>query len=533
MRYKILLTLAILTVYASLGINETSAQPPNQKPIKQQKEVTEEEIYKRFITEDVPYIITKAEIDAFKKLETNEERENFIALFWKRRDTNPDTEENEYREEYYERIAYANDHFTAGIPGWKTDRGRIYITRGKPDSIESRPSGGSYERPTYEGGGSTTTYPFETWFYRNVDSVGNGIEIEFVDPTGTGEYRIARSANDKDALLNIPGAGNTLRETLGFETRADRITGNGGGYQREQDSLMNRMILINDMLTPPKVGGFDKILDGVNTGVMENGEVIDFDVRVDFFRLSDEHVIASFSVLTKNKELSFKDVGGIQTAKMNITGIVTQVSGKRSGMFQDSVTTTSSADELAAKRFNSSIYQKAVTLTPGVYKTEVIARDVESGKTGVRKVGFTVPRYVAEKLSSSTLILASKLYETSSSEIGEMFIIAGKKVVPNISAEYKRGEEVGIYLQIYNAGIDQTTLRPSTEVNYVLLKDGREVLTQKEDWGNLSESGQRLILATFLSTEKLAPGEYELKIKIKDQVSNQEIAPSGKFHLQN
>ena len=180
----------------SLDVSEKSR---NERP-------ETKEVYKKWLNNDVEYIITKEERRAFNALVTDEERENFIENFWRRRDPNPDTEENEYREEYYERIAYANQHFTSGIPGWKTDRGRTYIAWGKPDSVESHPSGGSYDRPSWEGGGSTSTYPFEIWFYRHLDNVGDGLEIEFVDPTGTGEYRLARDANEKDALWTwFPG----------------------------------------------------------------------------------------------------------------------------------------------------------------------------------------------------------------------------------------------------------------------------------------------------------------------------------------
>ena len=195
--------------------------------------------YKKWLNDDVPYIITKEEKKAFMALQTDEERENFIENFWRRRDPNPDTEENEFREEYYERIAYANEHFTSGIPGWKTDRGRIYITWGKPDEIESHPSGGAYDRPSYEGGGSTTTYPFEIWWYRHLDGPGDGIEVEFVDPTGTGEYHIARDANEKDALLTVPGAGLTTAEELGLSSKADRITG-GTASARTRRRLCGR-----------------------------------------------------------------------------------------------------------------------------------------------------------------------------------------------------------------------------------------------------------------------------------------------------
>src|ERR1041384_4010576 len=211
---------------------DVQSRPRNSKP-------EGKKVYKDWVNNDVRYIITDKEREIFNKLQTDEEREQFIEEFWRRRDPDPDTEENEFKEQYYERIAYANEHYASGIPGWKTDRGRIYIMYGKPDEIESHPAGGPYERETYEGGGETSTYPFERWFYRYIEGVVSGIEIEFVDPTGSGEYRIAMSPEEKDALRYVPGAGLTLREQLGLDSKADRVAYNGPGaynYQRQQDS---------------------------------------------------------------------------------------------------------------------------------------------------------------------------------------------------------------------------------------------------------------------------------------------------------
>jgi GWxTD domain-containing protein len=108
--------------------------------------------YSKWPVQDVAYIITDEERSAFNGLNNDEEREQFIEEFWRRRDPTPETAENEFKEEHYRRIAYANEHFASGIPGWKTDRGRIYITFGPPDEIESHPSGGTYQRTPNEGG---------------------------------------------------------------------------------------------------------------------------------------------------------------------------------------------------------------------------------------------------------------------------------------------------------------------------------------------------------------------------------------------
>ncbi len=527
----LVLSLAAIPVFAQ---KDKDKDKPSQDPTANPRNVKPElkEAYKKWRNTDVAYIITKEEKRAFDALVTDEERENFIENFWRRRDPNPDTEENEYREEYYERIAYANEHFTSGIPGWKTDRGRTYIAWGKPDSVESHPSGGSYDRPSYEGGGSTTTYPFEIWFYRHLDGVGDGLEIEFVDPTGTGEYRIARNANEKDALLMVPGAGLTTSEQLGLSDKGDRISGIGGqnNYQREQDSPFRRMEIIANLQRPPQVKFSDLQASLTDSPVIDNNP-LDFELRIDFFRQSEDRVIATFTVQADNKELQFEKVGGLETARMNIFGRITAVSGKRSGIFEDSVTANATTEELADLRDKKSVYQKAIALTPGTYKVDVVVRDVGTGNKGIVNMGFQVPRYDEKKLSTSSLVLASKLRSTNERDIGGMFVIGNAKVIPNLTGVYKQGQEVGIYLQVYNAEIDQTTLRPAVDVDYILMKDGKEVLKQKEDWSGLSDSGQRLTLARLLPTEQMPLGNYEIKILTKDRVGGQVIENKGKFTI--
>lgn len=508
---------------------ERQQQDPSSKPRNVKPEL--KKAYKDWLDKDVTYIITDEERKAFKKLATDDERERFIEEFWRRRDPDPDTDENEFKEEYYERIAYANEHFTSGIPGWKTDRGRIWIMFGKPDGRETHPMGGSYERPSWEGGGSTTTYPFEIWFYRYLAGVGSGIEIEFVDPTGSGEYRIARNPNEKDALLMVPGAGLTLSEQLGLSDKGDRISGIGGigngQYQREQDSPFSRLQLLADLSRPPQVK-FNDLAAAVNTGVVEENP-LNFDLRIDFFRQSDERVITAFTIQAENKDLVFQDSGGLQEARMNIFARITSVAGRRVGIFEDPVITTATAQELVEAKDRKSAYQKAVPLAPGTYKVDVIVRDVASGATGLKQLGFTVPRYDQEKLSTSTMILAAKLESLVDQPAVGQFVIGTTKVIPNVSGVYKRGQPVGVYLQVYNAGIDQTTLRPSVDVEYSLLKDGKELGKQAEDWKGMSDSGQRLTLARMIDTRNLGAGEYEVAIRIRDRVSGQSLSPSQKF----
>src|SRR6266436_176093 len=532
---RLAIALLALTFAVPAGLaqkkNKDSGQDPSEKPRNVKPEV--KKAYKDWLDKDVAYIITDEERKAFKKLETDDERERFIEEFWRRRDPDPDTDENEFREEYYERIAYANEHYASGIPGWRTDRGRIYITWGKPDEVESHPSGGGYEREANEGGGSTTTYPFERWFYRYLPGVGSGVEIEFVDPTGSGEYRIARNPDEKDAMLNIPGAGLTLSEQLGLSDKSQRVSNMGGignaNYQREQDSPFSRLQLLADLSKPPQVK-YNDLAGMTNTPLVEDNP-LNFDVRIDFFRQSDERVITAFTIQTENKDLVFQDSGGLLQARMNIFAKVTSVAGRRVGIFEDPVITTATTAELTDAKERKSAYQKAMPLPAGTYKVDVIVRDVASGATGIRHVGFTVPKYDPQKLSTSTLVLAAKLENLNNQPAVGQFVIGQTKVIPNVSGIYHRGDPVGVYLQIYNAGIDQTTLKPSVDVEYALLKDGKELGKQTEDWSGMGNAGQRLTLARLIDTRGLASGEYELQVRIRDRVSGQQLAPAQKFSV--
>ena len=513
--------ISVCLVFLVISVCSAVAQSPSD-PSKNPRKVTTErtKVIEDWIKNEGSLVMTPAEMRAIAALKTDEERENFIATVWRRRDPDPDTEENEFREEFYERIAYANANFSSGKPGWKTDRGRIYIRWGKPDSVEARPSGGSYDRPAWEGGGSTTTYPFEIWFYRHLDTVGDGIEVEFVDPTGTGEYRIARSPEEKNAMAMTPGP-----------NRSD--PNNRDRYLREQDTPFRKLETITamDRNPPLKNGG---ILDGLG---LVGGPVVDnnplfFDVRVDLFRQSEDRVLAVFTAQANNRQFTFNDVGGLQTANLNIVGRVTSVAGRRAGTFEDVVSTSATTAELIAVKDRDAVYQKAIMLAPGRYRLDMGLRDVTSGNKGVNAIAFEVPRYDPAKLSTSTLILASKLRLTDPDEIRGQFHIGATKVIPNVTGKFKQGQEVGIYLQAYNSGIDQTTLRPAVDVKYVLIKDGKEVYSQPEDWSGLSDSGQRLTLARLLPTDRLPLGDYEVRVVIADKVGDQIIENKSKFTLE-
>src|ERR1044071_1356454 len=347
-------TALLLVSFTTLLVPAQQTKPsPDEKPRKIKREL--KKAYVEWIN-DVDLIITQAERDAWNKLDTDEEREKFIEDFWRSRDPDPDTEENEFKLEFFERIAYANEHFSSGKPGRMTDRGRIYIKFGKPDEIESHPAGGLYERPSYEGGGSTSTYPFEKWFYRYLPNVRSGIELEFVDPTGSGEYRLARNPDEKDALINIPGAGATFAELAGLETRDQRLSGLGSfgrvNYTRTQDSQFEMLDLITSLERDPS---FERNWNGTSifTPIIDENP-LNFETQFNYFRQSDNRVLAVLTVQTENDQLSFANSGGVETARLNIFGRVITLANRSVGKFEDSVTTTATSAELSTTRTRKS-----------------------------------------------------------------------------------------------------------------------------------------------------------------------------------
>ncbi|MEP6849273.1 MAG: GWxTD domain-containing protein [Acidobacteriota bacterium] len=500
---------SIFTVSVNAQTPAATPTDPDKKPIK--AKVESNNAFKRWVAEDAGPIITDAEKRAYLALTTDEERENFIQDFWNRRDPTPDTEENEYREAYYERTTYANEHFASGIPGSKTDRGRIYIRWGKPDEVESHPSGGAYDKASYEGGGSATTYPFERWFYRHLDGVGDGIEIEFVDQTGSGEYRLASDLNEKIMIV-------------GPRQQTDAIA----SYLREQDRPFNVIDRFKNLNSPPPIKYSGLPGTKIETGVL-GPNPIGLDLQIGFFSQSDDRVVTTFTVQTNNKDLKFESVGGLETAMLNVVGRLSSVAGRPAGSFEDSVTTSATTDELTSVKDRRSIYQRVVPMSPGIYRADVMVRDVRTGNIGVVKMGFTVPKYDPKKLSTSSLVLATTLRPTDSTEIGNRFVVGNMKLVPNLSGIYKPGQPVGVYMQVYNAGTDETTLRPSVDVEYVVLKDGKQISSTTEDWNGLSDSSQRLTLSRLLPTEGLKPGDYEVKIIAKDRVSGQKVENTAGF----
>jgi GWxTD domain-containing protein len=503
--------------------------------------------YKTWLSQEVPYIITDEERKAFTSLSNDEERDAFIENFWLRRNPNPDSPENEFREEHYRRIAYANEHFAAGKPGWKTDRGHIYISFGKPDEIDSHPSGGNYERPQEEGGGSTSTYPFETWRYRYLEGIGENVEIEFVDTCQCGDYHFTIDRGEKDALLHVPGAGLTQYEEMNHKDKTDRFQGggleslgSGPGGSQNQSKEFDRIELAAKLFAPPPIKFKD--LDAfVSEHRLLTGPVFPFDVRTDFVKVTEGMDLVPITLQIRNRDITFVTKDGVSKGLVNILGKVTTITGKTVQTFEDTVEVNQPAELLEKALDRQSVYWKALPLMPGLYRLDIAIKDVNnSDHVGLYGRGIDVPIYHDEKLGASSLILADEMYPVSSRQIGSgNFIIGGDFVRPRVAAttvpaspvKFKRNQELNFWMQFYNLGIDEVTKSNSATVTYEITDSasGVVILTKQLESKDLGAHSDQLTVEKTLPIAGLQPGKYKVTVKINDAISKQEIAQSAPF----
>jgi len=501
--------------------------------------------YKKWLDEDVRWIITDEEQKAFKLLSNDEERDQFIEAFWQRRDPTPDTIENEFKEEHYRRMAYANEHFAAGIPGWKSDRGRMYIMYGPADEIESHPSGGSYERPMEEGGGETSTFPFEDWRYRYLEGIGQEIIIEFVDTCMCGEYHMTIDRSEKDALLYTPNAGLTLYEQMGMASKTDRFTGGGlehlgtGPFSSQnQTKQFDRLEEFYKLQKPPSVK-FKDLEEVVSHKISVN--LMPFDVRTDFVRVTGDTVLVPITIQVKNRDITFVNKDGIQRGTVNIFGRVTTLTGKVVQTFEDTVQVDVPAELLPKVTENSSVYWKALPLRPNLYRIDVAVKDVNGDRSGLWSSRLPVPAYEDDRLAASSLIVADTMAPVSTKEIGTgMFVIGNTKIRPRVASAngkpilFKRNQKVYFWMQVYNLGMDDKTHKPSATVEYNVINaaTNKSVIHTVESTDQMGNIGDQVTLEKPLSAASLDPGVYRIQIKVNDNISKQTVDPSATFAVE-
>ena len=502
--------------------------------------------YRRWVDEDVAWITTEEERAVFLKLSTDEERDRFIEQFWLRRDPDPGTRENEFKEEHYRRILYANENFSAGIEGWKSDRGRVYIKFGPPNSKETYPAGGTYFRRREEGGARTAIFPMERWEYRQIEGIGDDIELEFIDDKGGGLYELTFDKQRKDALLYSGNMGLTQDELeqwqmTGTVSKKDRIfnrreageyTGAHAamsGFERERDKPLAQLEVsagVNRSL-PVK---FKDLEAAITTRVIYNP--IPVELRTDYVRLTPQQVLVPVTIQIPNKQLTFRREMDIYQAKLRIYGRVSTLARRLETVFEDEIARETGAENLEAMVQRASVYQKRLILKPGVYKLEVGIEDPEGKRMGIAERRLEVPDFSGGELRLSSLILADRIDSEPADAATAAFLLGDLRVLPKMDDAWRRQDSLGLYVQIYNFSVDQQTLKSSIKAEYALApRDGAAPLEWRDTSAMVRPAGQYCRLARMITLGRLQPGEYEIHLRVHDRISDRSVATRAAFRV--
>jgi len=533
-RFLALVSFVALTGSASaFAVSQDSASTAPSK--KQESKLAKElgPAYGSWLNDEVPYIITDEERRAFLALETNEEREQFIESFWERRNPNPESPENAFKEEHYRRLAYADEHFASGIAGRKSDRGRIYIIWGPPDEIESHPTGGTYDRPLQQGGGSTTTYAWELWRYRHLEGIGENIEIEFVDPTGTGEYHITNDPCEKDALTHVPGAGLSLSESMGLSTKASRFTNtNGstcpmpmGGLPASANEFEDLDRYFRVQRAPEH---FNDLAEKVTSHMVLNQ--LPFQYRADFLRVTADTDLVPITVQLRNRDLAFQNKQGVRSATLDLYGRITTPGGRVIQVFEEVIYRDIPESLFQSSADLYSVYQKSLPLRAGLYRLDIVIKDTQSGNIGTIGAALRVPHFDDEKLDASSLILADQIEPVASKQIGTgQFVLGEFKVRPRLNLDFSASDKLGIYLQLYNLKLDEATGKTKVSVAYRITQNQQEMWHAVETPDHLHQGGEQISIERFIPVSSLSPGHYTIEVTAIDLLTNETVIRSSEF----
>jgi hypothetical protein len=219
---------------------------------------------------------------------------------------------------------------------------------------------------------------------------------------------------------------------------------------------------------------------------------------------------------------------------VNIYGRITSIAGRVVNYFEDVVSVPVPTELLGKAIEGASIYQKAIPLPPGMYRLNVVAKDVVGGNMTTYPMALNVPRFDDEKLGSSSLILADLIEKVPTRSIGTgAFVIGDTKIRPRMGDTFDRNEKLGIYMQFYNFQPDEKTKKPNGSIQYEITKTGttdKPVLDYTEDVSKIpGASSAQVTVEKLLPLSSLDPGQYTLTMKVVDKNRNETLTPTANF----
>ena len=479
--------------------------------------------YDSWLREDAIWIISDEERSAFKQLSNDEERDNFIEAFWMRRNPVPNAEENECKEGHYGRIEYANERFGAGIPGWKTDRGRIYILFGPPGKIETYP--GRKKPDASPDAPASPEYPREVWRYHHRESAGEDVALEFVDVCGCGDFRL----------------------TL------DRVGQASGEYLSEQLGRWCAPAPVPVGLVSAPPVRFPELALALAPGTIILLNPLPFDVRTDFVRVTGITTAVPITLQLKNQDLKFANEQGVDRAAVKIFGRIRTLTDHVVETFEETLNVDVPHELLPRALGNSSVYTHQSVLPHGSYRLTIAVEDVNGARVGIWGRTLVVPQF-SDGLAASSMILAKtmspQIAPPCPSRVGGLyevmgnpscaFAIGGTRLVPIVPpadgkpVAFHQGQRINVWMQVYNLQVDEKKHAPSASIEYSVV-DTATNTTVSHHTGTTDDMlplADQITLRDTISAADLKPGSYQFQIKVHDNDSGQAITESAAFSVE-
>jgi hypothetical protein len=249
--------------------------------------------------------------------------------------------------------------------------------------------------------------------------------------------------------------------------------------------------------------------------------------------MTNSTILTNITLQFDKRDLQFNNKEGIAKASVNIYGRITSMSRRVVNVFEDVVSIEVPQELLGEASKGASVYQKSIPLPPGMFRLNVVAKDITSGNVTNYEMALNVPVYDDEKLASSSLILADLIEKLPTRSIGAgQFTIGSSKVRPRLGETFKRDEKMGIYLQLYNFQAEEKTAKPEGTIAYEVVKKGsnEKVFEFSEEIAKLENaSSNQVTIEKVLPLRNLEPGQYQLTVKVTDRLRNQTVTPTSTF----
>ena len=480
-------------------------------------------LLERWPREYVRWIMTDEERKRYKNLVTDEQRIGFVEGFWRRRDPSAGTPDNEYRSQYLECYAFVARAFSAGRPGWSTDRGRIYLILGPPHSIERNPMGRyGLERPS------------EIWTFNNlgIPGVPASLDVTFVDFKGTGDFEIVSDLDSTAAIVNELGFAESNLLALAMrraEPREDLgMVDPRTGFNRVRDvdtthlmmrelDLQQQLRAIEDpsrSITLEEVvearASFDRLLVLASAGVVYSG--------------TEVRVSVSFGV--PYRVLSIERAGDQVQYRLDYLVRLMNEEDVEVARREDALTIRLPADQEAQSKRRMLNLEESLAVEPGRYRLQVLVRDLSRETFGLVERDLEVAPARSVGLSLSSLFIAGAIIKGASLATSRPFQFGPVRVVPSLDGRFGQDQSMGFYLEAYGTQNDVDG-RKRIKVEIFVMRDDRLFMGIPINY--LRPDAEPVGISAMIPLRKCPPGDYALRVRVTDQVTGERLEKESPF----